>query len=266
MIACSRMYNVAPAVREAWDLLFARIAAASGVALDIIAHAAPAPLDALWARGDMGAVLMCGWPLAMADPPPTPVAAPVPAPPHYGGKAVYFTNLVVRSDAGFATLEDTFGGRVAWTAKNSHSGFNALRHHLLRFRTPGRPALFREAVGPLVTPAAAIASVRDGRADLAPVDSFVWDLLARHDPERIAGLRVVDRTASAPFPPIVASPGVAADTVRRLRAAFLRAGEQPELRPVLDRLLLAGFAAVDRAAYDITRRRAAEAVSSELAG
>jgi len=72
MIACSRMYNVTPAVREAWDRAFEHAARVSGVPLEIVAHAAPAPLDELWARDDMGSVLMCGWPFAEADPQPHP--------------------------------------------------------------------------------------------------------------------------------------------------------------------------------------------------
>lgn len=257
MIACSRMYNVAPAVRAAWDLAFAHVSEASGVPLDIVAHAAPAPLDALWARDDLGAAFMCGLPFALADPRPVPLAVPVPAPAHYGGEPVYFSCLAVHRDSPFETVEDTFGGRVAWTAANSYSGHVALRHHLRRYRTPDRRRLFREAIGPLVTPAAAMASVIEGRADLAPVDCYVWDLLARHAPGRIAELRAVGRTAAAPFPPIVASPGIAADDARRLGAAFAGMASEPAMRAVLDSLLLEGFAEVDAASYDIARQRAA---------
>jgi len=250
------MYNVAPAVREAWDRVFERAAKVSGVPLEIVAHPAPALLDELWAREDMGSVFMCGWPFATADPQPEPIAVPLPSPPHYAGEPVYFTCLVVRRDSRFGSIEDTFGGRVAWTVENSYSGYGALRHHLLRFRTAERPVLYEEWVGPLVTPAAAIDSVVQGRADLAPVDSFVWDLLARHAPERIVDLRIVDRTAPAPFPPIVASAGIGSAAARRLREAFASMGEEPSMRPVLDFLLLEGFAEIDAAAYDITRRRA----------
>ena len=162
----------------------------------------------------------------------------------------------MRRDSGFASVEDTFGGRVAWTVENSYSGFGALRHHLLRYRTADRPDPYREWIGPLVTPAAAIESLLEGRADLAPVDSFVWDLLARHAPERVAGVRVVGRTDPAPFPPIVASPGIEPGAAHRLSDAFVSIGEETSIRPALDSLLLKGFASVDTAAYDITRRRA----------
>ena len=256
MIACSRMYNVAPAAREAWDRVFERAAEVSGVPLEIVAHPAPAPLDELWARDDLGAAFMCGWPFATADPRPVPIAVPLPAPTHYGGRPVYFSCLVVRRDSEFASVEDTFGGHVAWTVENSYSGFGALRHHLLRYRTAERPDPYREWIGPLVTPAAAIESLLEGRADLAPVDSFVWDLLARHAPERIAGVRVVGRTDAAPFPPIVASPGIEPSAADRLSDAFVSLGQETSIRPALDSLLLKGFASVDAAAYDITRRRA----------
>ena len=58
MIACSRMYNVAPAVRAAWDLVFAHAAEVSGVKLEIVAHPAPAPLEELWTRPDLGAAFL----------------------------------------------------------------------------------------------------------------------------------------------------------------------------------------------------------------
>ena len=162
MIACSRMYNVAPAARAAWDRVFAHVAEVSGVPLEIVAHPAPSPLEELWTRPDLGAAFMCGLPFATADPRPVPLAVPIPTPAHYGGGAVYFSRLAVRRDSEFETVEDAFGGRVAWTVENSYSGYVALLHHLRRFRMPDRPTLFREAVGPLVTPTAAIEAVIEG--------------------------------------------------------------------------------------------------------
>ena len=180
MIACSRMYNVVPEARAAWRTIFEWAASRSGVPLEVVEHAAPAPLDDLWARDDMGCVFMCGWPWAMADPRPRLIAAPAPAAPRYGGRPVYFTDLVVRADSGYRTLADTFGGRLAWTVDTSHSGYNALRHHLLRYRTAERPALYAESIGPLVSPLRALQSVIDGTADVAPLDSVCLELLQRH--------------------------------------------------------------------------------------
>jgi len=197
LIACSRMYNLTPEIAAAWARLFAWVAERSGVALDIVDHPAPAPLEDLWARGDMGCVFMCGWPYAMAAPRPLLLVAPVPFPARYGGRPVYFTDLIVRRDSPYRTLADTFGGRVAWTVEHSHSGFNAPRHHLLPHLGPGRTSLYAASVGPLVSPVRVLQAILDGDADVGPLDSMALDLWRAHAPERVASIRVLDTTAAA---------------------------------------------------------------------
>ena len=68
-----------------------------------------------------------------------PLAAPIPEADWAGGRAVYRTDLIVRNDAPYRTLEDTFGGVAGWTVAHSQSGFNAFRHELLAFRRADRP-------------------------------------------------------------------------------------------------------------------------------
>ena len=59
------MYASSASLSAAWGTLLARVSAVSRVDLDVIEHACPAPLDDLWARDDMGCVLMCGYPWAL---------------------------------------------------------------------------------------------------------------------------------------------------------------------------------------------------------
>lgn len=246
LIACSRMYDVAPAARAAWHGLFGRVAALSGVPLTPFVHMAPAPIEELWARPDMGCVFMCGWPWAMHGAPrPVPLAAPVPAPPRYGGRAVYMSDLVVREDAPWRALPDAFGGRLGWTVAHSHSGCNAPRHHLLRYaaRFP-----FAGAVGPLVTPVGVAQAVRDGRCEVGPMDGFAHDLLRRHAPDKVTGLRILESTAEAPIPFLVAAPGTPERIAAPLRAALLALHEDAAARPLLDGVLVARFVPVDTVA------------------
>ena len=210
----------------------------------------------------MGCVFMCGWPFAMAERQPRIVCAPVPRPPRYGGKPVYVTDFVVPADSGFETLEETFGGRLAWTAGHSHSGYNAPRHHLLTHRTPERPRLYRDTVGPLITPRAVIEAVAVGRADVGPVDGWYLDILRRNDPDAAAGLRIVATTAPAPVPPLVAHPDLPGPELGRLRRAFLEAGQQRSLSPVLETLLIRDFAVPDAGDYGVTLRRARAAIEA----
>lgn len=261
LIACSRMYNATPAVRDAWAALFARVSDDAGVPLDIVDHAAPAPLDDLWRRPDIGSVFMCGWPFSQAAPQPRIVVAPVPAGDRYGGKPVYFTDLVARRDRGFTRLEDTFGGRIAWTVENSHSGFNAPRYHLLRYRQTYGARLYRERVGPVLTPAGALDSVITGQADVAPMDSYALDLMRRHAPATVRDIAVLASTAAAPVPPLVARHDVDAETLERLRNAFLDAGSAPETAALLDTLGLVGFAPAAPADYALAARWEREALA-----
>lgn len=264
LIACSRMYDVAPSARAAWHAMFSRVAALSGVGLTPIIHAAPDPIDDLWARPDMGCVFMCGWPWAMhAEPRPVPLAAPVPSPPRYQGRAEYRTDFVVREEAPYATLPDAFGGRMGWTVPHSHSGCNAPRHHLLRH---ARHFPFAGAVGPLVTPIAVAAAVREGQCEIGPMDGFAHDLLRVHAPEKIAGLRILDSTDPAPIPFLVAAPGAPEPIAQALRAALLDLHTDAAACAAMAAVLVARFVPVDTAATATTGPRwAAEAEAAGMA-
>ena len=244
-----RMYDVTPSVAALWEALYARVSALAGVPLAPLHMPPPTPIDALWARPDLGLAQMCGWPFHRADPQPTPLAAPVPDAAEAGGRPVYWSDMVVRADAPYTRLEDTFGTRIAWTVEGSHSGFNAPRRLLLdAARETGGP-LYAESVGPVVTPRGAIESVLEGRADIAPVDGFFLLLLRRHEPELAARIRVIAQTPQAPLPLLVASPGVPEATVAALRAALLALDTDAEAAPLMADLCLRRFVPVDPAAY-----------------
>src|SRR5271156_1982093 len=151
-VANARMYSVNPAAASAWRELFGWLARESGVDLHVVDHAFPSPLAELWSRPDLACAFMCGFPYALAAQPLRPVAAPIPVKALVPGRAVYATRLMVRADSNFRSIEDTFGARLGYTVEDSHSGYNALRHHLLPFYRQRGVKLYRESIGPLVTP------------------------------------------------------------------------------------------------------------------
>ena len=249
LVANARMYSVTPAVKAAWQDLFAWVARTSGVPLSYLDHAAPAPLEDLWARDDLGAAFICGFPFASAARKPVILAAPVPSPPRYGGKPCYCTDLVVRADSAFARLSDTFGGRIGWTVEHSQSGYQAVRHHLA-----AQPAAqYAQWIGPLLTPRRVIDAVLSGEIDVGPLDSYVHDLLKCHEPDTAAKLRVVNSTVLTPIPLLVASLGVEEGALARLRRALLSGHAAPELAATLDTLLISRFEQADAADYDVLR-------------
>lgn len=258
-VANARMYSVNPAVALAWNELFEWLAHESGVDLRVIEHKFPAPLAELWARPDLGCAFMCGFPYKLAKDPPRPVAAPVPLDAPVPGRPVYATRLVVRADAAFRSLEDTFGGRLGYTVDDSHSGYNALRHHLLPYRRQRGGNLYRESIGPLTTPRRVIDALLAGDIDVGPLDSYALDLMQRHDPDLVVRIRVVATTDAAPIPFLVASRECPDGVVAALQAALIRFGDVAVCADLRERLCLQGFAPVVIADYDLITRWDAEA-------
>ena len=245
------MYAVTPQVEAAWRELLAAIARDAQVPLTYVAYPAPQPLEVLWSRPDLGAVFMCGYPIALGLAAVAPLAAPIPEADWAGGRALYRTDLIVRSDAPYRTLADTFGGVAGWTVAHSQSGFNAFRHELLGFRRPDRPALYKRVTGNLVTARNVLDGVRAGGLDVAPLDAYWHLLIARHAPELTAGIRVLSSTPTTPMPCFVAAAGAPADAVERLRGAFVAAARRPWFEALAVPLLIRGFAAASSASYGV---------------
>ncbi len=262
----ARMYAVTPEVEAGWRGLLERVAAEAGVSLGYLPYPAPQPLEALWNRPDLGCVFMCGYPIALGLAAVTPIAAPIPRAAWAGGRPVYRSDLIVRVDAPYRTLEDTFGGTAGWTVEHSHSGFNAFRHHLLAYRSAARPRLYAHMVGHLVTARAILDAVREGRIDVGPLDAYWHLLIARHQPDLIAGIRVLASTEVAPIPALVAAAGAPPELVARLRAALLGAATRSWFAPYREQLLLAGFAEANAAHFATTLQwdREAKAAGYDL--
>ncbi|MBP1296362.1 phosphate/phosphite/phosphonate ABC transporter substrate-binding protein [Bradyrhizobium elkanii] len=259
LVANARMYSVNSAAAAAWKELFGWLAREAGVELDVIAHAFPLPLSDLWSRDDLACAFMCGYPFMLAGKRPQPVAAPVPAGAPVRGRAVYATRLLVRADSKFETIEDTFGGRIGYTVTDSHSGYNALRHHLLPYFQRRGARLYRESVGPLTTPRRVLDALQAGDIDIGPLDSYALELMLHHEVDLLSKIRILATTEPAPIPFLVAAPGCPADAVARLQAALASFGEASDCADLREQLGLERFAPVNIDDYQLMLRWDAEA-------
>ena len=254
LIANARMYTSAgPAAKAAWRAVLAWVTARADVPMRIIDHDPPALLADLWARDDLGATIMCGLPHALRTPTPTVLAAPIPSPPAYGGKMVYFSYLLVPAHSPAERLEDTFGGTVGYTLADSMSGCVALRCLLERYRTPDRLQLYSRVIGNLIHVRGMIEAVGASRVDIGSVDSYVFDLMRLHDPSFAAQVRVIGTTDRVPMPPFVATARLDSATITRLRDAFRAASGALALADARETLLLTGFGIPDPGTYDVFR-------------
>ena len=170
MIANARMYSVSPEAAELWRRLLAAVIEQAGMDIALLEHAEPAPIDELWQRSDKAAVFMCGLPYSRSEPRPELIAAPVPSPADFHGLPQYWSEMVVRKESAFDTVEDTFGGRIALTVPDSQSGCLAALYYLMS--AAHEFPLYREVITPRVTPMGAMSAVIDGAADIAPIDSY----------------------------------------------------------------------------------------------
>jgi ABC-type phosphate/phosphonate transport system substrate-binding protein len=242
------MYNAVPAAARAWRALFERVFADTGLDIAIVEHRSPEPIAQLWARPELCCAFMCGWPFARSGA-MQPIAAPIPSPPRYAGLPRYCSEFLVREASGWRSLEQTFGHRFGWMAADSQSGFNAPRAYLAHFATPARPHLYSRSIGPLGSPMKALEALGSSEVDVIALDGFFLDLCRHHEPARLEGLRCVATTPWTPIPLLVAATGIDEAVVSRLRAHLLRIHERPSYTPLLEDVLLRGFAAPDLAAY-----------------
>lgn len=199
-----------PSVRWANDVLWR----ATGLSGDLDRTT---PVDAQWRADDLVLSQACGLDLFLGDLPIEPVLAPVfdldCAPGHY------FSYLVGSRD-----------GIAAVNSLSSRSGFSAL----LSICTPNSL---------LVTGSheASLSAVRRGAAAMACIDAVTWHILERDVPVSVAGLCVLERTASAPAPPYVVRRNGQRDRLIRLVTAAM---EDPETRDARQALLLRGVVPV----------------------
>jgi len=255
LIANARMYAVDAVAAAAWRSLLDWVLRRAALDWDVIDHAAPAPMAVLWARHDLGAALMCGLPYALRTPRPQLIAAPVPSPERYANRPCYMTDLAVLADSPARTLEDTFGGRIGYTVRDSQSGYFAVRHFLRAYQQRRGGALYREVSGGLLNARSVIDALVAGTIDVGPLDSYSHDLLRHLEPEYARQVRVIASTLPTPNPAFVSTADLDDAALGRLRAAFLDVEDAAALSSARETLLLRRFAVPEPADYAPLRER-----------
>lgn len=255
MILNARMYSVTPAAKAAWRTIFDWVLVRAGVPGAFLDHDPPKLLADLWARDDLTAVMMCGLPFSLRATTPTVLAAPVPSIAAYGGRSVYWSYIAVRADAPYQRVDETFGRIAGYTLKDSQSGYFAFRHLLITKYQQVQP--FRSIVGGLMNPRGIVQALADGRIDIGPLDSYVFDLIRAGDPAFATQVRIIETTMPTPMPPIVATAPLDADAVTKLREAFRAVEHEPALAAAREAVCLARFVTPEPATFAVLRERAA---------
>lgn len=178
------------------------------------------------------------------------IAAPVLKGSRYGGKPIYFSDVIVRSDAPYQKFSDLRGCRWAYNEEVSQSGYGITRHTLLKM---GETQGFFGEVVHIGWHQRAIRAVVRGRIDAAAIDSQVLEIELLEKPELRDKLKIIDTLGPSTIQPVVVNTALPGDLKAAIRQIFLTLDATPALRPRLDAALFERFVAVDDHTYDDIR-------------
>lgn len=239
-VAALTMYVEPAEVRDAYRQLAEAVALRLGATLE----SAPEELPALWSHPELLLAQTCGYPWATRLRGQVRLAAA----PRYRfegcNEAEHCAFILVPDALDVASLADLRGKRVALNGLDSNSGMNLLRLAVAPLAERGR--FFGEVIVS-ESHANSLALLQQGHADVAAVDAVTYGYLQRAQPERVAGLRLLQRTRPSPALPFITAASRSDAEVEALRGAL---SDSLAADPALaERLAIEGFTAVDEATY-----------------
>lgn len=177
--------------------------------------------------------------------------------PEVNGKAEYQSFIITQSDSGITNWDDLAGKRFAFTDPLSTSG-RIYPLSVLRGRNAD-PGTFFSSTTYTYSHDNSIKAVAEGVVDGAAVDSLVYEQWVRLNPDLGASLRVIDRSAALPSPPMVVSRRMDPELRSAFREALLHMHEDPEGQKILADLGIDRWVPQDDADYAVVRAMAEEA-------
>ncbi len=197
-------------------------------------------LDAAW---------LCGFPyLQHAD------ALDLLAVPVWQGKPLYRSYLIAARGTQATGLSDLRGATHAFSDPDSNSGYLVTATDLIRMGARAETWFSRSifAYGHRNV----VRAVAEGLVDSGSVDGYVWETLAKVEPELTRGTRVIGKSEWLGFPPVCVGKDAAGNEASRaLRQALIGLPESMAGRAALSALQLDGFQEAPAGLFDGIARR-----------
>jgi phosphonate transport system substrate-binding protein len=195
------------------------------------------------------------------DPPSIELlAAPVLQGERYGGRPVYFSDVIAHRDSPLRSFAGLRGCSWSYNDPDSHSGYNVTRYRLVQM---GETQGFFGRVVEAGYHQRSIRLVASGQVDASAIDSQVLAVELRGHPELASQLKVIDVLGPSTIQPVVAARHLPESLRAALRAALLAIGDDPRFRPRLAPGLVERFVAIDDA-YDDIRQMLSAAETAGL--
>lgn len=173
--------------------------------------------------------------------------------PVHQGRPQYQSFLIVPArdsvTQGLAGLKDRI---FAYSDPDSNSGYLVAQYELAQLQLPAQN-FFRKAFF-TGSHRGVVEAVAKGLADGGVVDGYVYDALAKLQPELAERTRIVERSPFFGFPPFVMHRRVRKELVREMQRVLFAMSANPEGRKLLAALYLDSFSPGEAKQYDSIAR------------
>jgi phosphonate transport system substrate-binding protein len=207
-----------------------------------------------FASGEADVGFLCGLPYVeltrQPHPPVELLAAPVLTGERYGGRPIYFSDVIVRADSPYQSFSDLRGRVWAYNDPDSHSGYNVTRHRLVSM---GETNGFFGRVVEAGSHQRSIRMVCSGEIDAAAIDSQVLSVELRDHPALGDQLKVIDTLGPAGIQPVVAASRLPEELKAAVKDVLLAIGDDRAARAILDQGFVERFVAVTDEDYEDVR-------------
>ncbi|UCH74284.1 MAG: phosphate/phosphite/phosphonate ABC transporter substrate-binding protein [Rhodospirillales bacterium] len=198
--------------------------------------------------GGLDFAWICGYPFVQQRDPETLELLAVPV---YEGAPLYRSYIIVHRDSPISSLAEMKGRVFAFSDPDSNSGYLVPQAMLAeRGHTP--QSFFRLSFF-TYSHAETIEAVAEGLAEGGAVDSYVWEYLDGNQPDLTARTRIIARSETFGFPPLVARLGIGPELRYAMSEALIGMTQDAEGRELLAQFALDGFAQYPPGLFDSIR-------------
>lgn len=225
------------------------IGAGTGRAIDLVQRRTYQEVTGLLLEGGVEAAWLCGYPFLQHEAALSLLGVPV-----WRGAPLYRSYLIVGSDDTAKGLSDLEGGTHAFSDPDSNSGWLVTASDLARMGQ--RPETFFQRTLFAYGHRNVVRAVAGGLTRSGSVDGYVWEALAKVEPDLTQRTKVIAQSEELGFPPFVARRERMEDEdILALRSTLLALATTTSGNDALELLQLDGIVPGDLALFDGIRQR-----------
>ena len=182
--------------------------------------------------------------------PAEPIAAPVLRGERYGGKPIYYSDVIVHKDSDARSFLDLRGRTWSFNEPLSQSGYGITRYHLVSI---GETEGFFSKVIDAGFHEESVRMVADGRVDASAIDSQVLAIEMRDRPEVTRNIKVIDTLGPSTIQPVAVSKRFDREFRNAVTAVMIEFHETERGRAILDLGLVEKWVPMQASDYDDIR-------------